>query len=290
MNAHPTDPFARLDTAVVEDDPFPHFIVPDLIDPEICRRLIAELPPLDVISNGEPLGNNQQFWLSARETSALPELSPTWRMILEEGVSDRFMGRLTRKFAPAIAREYPQIEADYGLPAERLPTVVRQKGELRPGVLNVDAQIMINSPAVVPGTVARGPHIDRPKKLFVGLLYLRAEGDDSTGGDLELCEALDAVPRFAQGGLLPRERVRLRKTVPYRTNLFAAFVNTPRSLHGISPRSATPFPRVLMNFLGEFDRPLFGLSFLPGEGPQPRPQSWWQRLRGAFGGKRQKAA
>ena len=42
----------------------------------------------------------------------------------------------------------------------------------------MDAQIVVNSPALSDGTRVRGPHLDRPDKLISALLYLRSEDDD----------------------------------------------------------------------------------------------------------------
>jgi hypothetical protein len=39
--------------------------------------------------------------------------------------------------------------------------------------------------------------------------------------------------------------------VPYRPNTLAFFVNAPKAIHGVTPRSVTPVPRRYVNFLGE---------------------------------------
>ena len=42
----------------------------------------------------------------------------------------------------------------------------------------MDAQMVINTPALSGGTSVRGPHLDQPDKLISGLLYLRSAGED----------------------------------------------------------------------------------------------------------------
>ena len=40
-------------------------------------------------------------------------------------------------------------------------------------------------------------------------------------------------------------------TIPYRRNRLVVLVNTPASLHGVSPRGVTSVPRRYINILGE---------------------------------------
>ena len=77
-------------------------------------------------------------------------------------------------------------------------------------------------------------HLDRAVSLFAGLLYFRLDGDDSTGGDLQLYDGAHPV-----------------KTIPYRANTLVFFVNSPRAFHGVTPRSVTPWPRLHVNFVAE---------------------------------------
>ena len=41
------------------------------------------------------------------------------------------------------------------------------------------------------------------------------------------------------------------KTIPYRANTLVMWLNTPRSLHGVSPRPPTDVPRRYINILAE---------------------------------------
>jgi hypothetical protein len=44
-------------------------------------------------------------------------------------------------------------------------------------------------------------------------------------------------------------------SVPYTRNTFVMFINTNHSIHGVAPRSASPLPRRLVNFIGEQIKP-----------------------------------
>lgn len=284
------DLFAKLDTAQIASEPFPHAIVPDLVDPDLHRRLLRELPRPEILARGADLGNNRRFSLSALDAFDCAEVSPLWREALHEGLGPNFMGRALRKLLPSIEQCHPDFAERFGARPEELPIRIRRKGKPQPGALSVDAQIVVNTPATTPGTVARGPRLDRPNKLFVGMLHLRHEDDPSTGGELELYEPLSADPQFERGRLLPRSDVRLCKSIPYRSNLFTMFLNTPESLHGIAPRSITPYPRVVVNFVCEVWAPLFDVTFREGEedsetgieGLPPPKENWLSGWRGRW--------
>lgn len=284
------DLFAKLDTATLASEPFPHAIVSDLVDPDLCRRLLRELPRLETLARGADLGNNRRFETPALDAFDCAELSPLWRETLHEGLGPNFMGRALRKLLPSIDRRLPDFAERFGARPEALPIRIRRKGKPQPGALSVDARIVVNTPATTPGTIARGPHLDKPHKLFGGSLFLRHEDDPSTGGELEFYESLAAEPQFERGRLLPRNEVRLQKTVPYRANQFAMFLNTPRSLHGAAPRSVTPYPRVVVDFVCEVWAPLFDVPFREGEedseagfdGSPPPEENWLSGWRGRW--------
>ena len=51
----------------------------------------------------------------------------------------------------------------------------------------LDAQVCVNTPVLRAASSVRGPHVDKPNKLFAGLYYLRPPGDTTTvGGELQL--------------------------------------------------------------------------------------------------------
>ena len=46
---------------------------------------------------------------------------------------------------------------------------------------------------------------------------------------------------------------------PYRHNLLILPLGVPHSLHGVSPRGATPKPRYHLHIVGEMTAPLFAV-------------------------------
>lgn len=115
--------------------------------------------------------------------------------------------------------------------------------------------------------IVRGPHVDRPSELFAALFYFRQSDDSSTGGDLDICEAIHPIYPGSQSvriSELPAEvdasLVRTVQTVKYRANTMVLFLNSPRALHAVSPRSPTPLTRRHINFCADVPFDLFDLE------------------------------
>jgi hypothetical protein len=61
------------------------------------------------------------------------------------------------------------------------------------------------------------------------------------------------------------ERVDVTNTATYEANTLVFFLNTERSIHAVTPRSATPIPRKHINFTADLftlpDEGLFNLKY-----------------------------
>jgi hypothetical protein len=250
------DVFKKLDDAKAELNPFPHVVIEDILPEEVCDGLIREMPPLDVLTHGEPPGDNKRFNFSYADAMATRGVSPLWRDVLGQAMSQSFLKRVLRIFGPSIREFYPEFERRFA-PIDRLVAVSRQKKWRRPNNIMLDALIAVNTPAHTGGTSVRPAHLDRTDKIFVGLLYLRLPEDDSKGADLEFLRPKDEPLVYGRQRMLPIEKTTYVRTVPYRRNTLVLFLNTPRSLHGVTPRQATPHTRYFINLVGETVEPLF---------------------------------
>lgn len=275
------DPFARLEGAEVSVDPFPHVVLEEALQPDLAAALVREMPSLDVLTRGAPPESNKRFTLSSADLLGDLRVSETWRSTIRAGLSQSLLDRVARLFADHVERELPGFAKRFG-PLRSLRARQRVAGEPRgAGVVSLDAQIAVNTPALTSGTTVRTPHLDRTDKFFVGLLYLRPENDASRGADLELYRFADAVPAFGPKRSLSRDAVVVARTIPYRTNTLVLLLNGPRAVHGVSPREATDHPRYFLNLVGEMSGPIFevdGQEAPPGA--SGRERRWWQRLLG----------
>jgi hypothetical protein len=274
-----SDFFKNLDEVQVISDPFPHVVMHEVLPANVCDELIRQMPPIDVLTGGEALGSNERFNLSCSHAQTAPGVSALWRDVLLQGSSQQFLDRILNLFGPSIDTVYPDFADRFGR-IESLKAVPRDGQERRPGTVRMDTQIALNSPALTAGTSVRTAHLDRTDKLFIGLLYLRLPEDDSTGADLEFLAPTDVDPVFEPKRLLPEGRFKRLWTIPYRTNTLVLFLNTPWSLHGVTPRQATRHPRYFINFLGEMTEPLFKVRIRQESAAERRTVfgKLWQRL------------
>lgn len=147
-------------------------------------------------------------------------------------------------FGEAIRRTYPDIEKRVGRSLEDWRIGVR--GADKDIDAGLEFQFGLNTPLTVSGSV-KGPHVDSPDELIGGLLYMRDSADDSSGGELDIYASRKA--RFTKyREVRPESRIDLVRTVPYRSDTGVMFVNSPESIHGVSPRTPCPIPRFFISF------------------------------------------
>lgn len=228
----------------------------DAIDIELFKQLLRELPAFETMLKGKPYGSNERVNYSATNVAYNPEVAQVWRDMFQEHLSQKFLDDIIRLFGPYIPKYYPDFETRFA-PISKLKAGIRKADEDSDADVLLDVQLALNTPVFLPGTTVRGPHVDCPKKLFVGLFYFRLDDDDSEGGDLELYKPKTSPPKLDHTRTGKFEDMELVRRVPYRQNTAVLFLNTPEALHGVSVRSRTPFYRVFLNLLGEMRSPLF---------------------------------
>jgi hypothetical protein len=276
-----TSILGNLDASQIVLEPYPHVVVRDALDHAYYAELDAAYPELNTIAGDGPLPNNKLYNRSAHDIvddMVIPEI---WRDFFAYHTSRAFLKEVLAFWAGAIALEYPDLEARAGRSLAELTSGIRRAGR-QATPENLDADVMldcqfgINSPVTVPTSV-RVPHVDNPFKLFAGLLYFRSPDDRSDGGDLTLFRIKDEGYCHDRKLNVPEHFIERFAEVPYRANTFIMWLNTQRSLHGVTPRSMTDMPRRYVNFLGESYRLQSGGFF-------PIKQSRWSR--GLEAGKR----
>lgn len=256
---HYSDLFAAIDHAPLVEDPYPHLVVENALPKEIADAFLAEMPALEVLCAGQPLGSNVRFPLPSAQAFADPRISKTWKAALRNCVdaSQSFLEKTLNRLGHHLLATFPDFESRFG-PMEKLRAVPRYR-PLAHNEVGMDAQIVVNSPPLVGGTSVRGPHLDVPNKLISALLYLRPEDDDSVGGELELYEPVAGEVLFDDGNTAVRDHVRRARSYPYRHNLMILPVVTPRGVHAVSPRARTKWPRYHLHIVGEMSDMLFDI-------------------------------
>jgi hypothetical protein len=246
---------SRISADDVVAEPFPHVIARDVLDASLCDTLVAEFPPDDLVADGQPARSNRRFSYSASKAIEDIRLSRAWRDFIRTHVSQGFLDDLMRVFGDHVGRLYPELRRDRPLRAG-----VRYADSFDRADVLLDAQACINTPVTGPSSSVRPVHVDEPWKLFAGLFYLRHPGDDSRGGDLELYRLRGRTFAFHAGPYIAERYVERVATVKYERNVLVVFVNSLRSLHGVSVRHPTPWTRRFFNLVAEVGRPLFDLD------------------------------
>jgi hypothetical protein len=255
LSAMTTSILARVTQSDIVHDPFPYLHMPDALEEAYYRELAAAFPSITRIADNKPILDNQAYLLSARDVVDDPDLPQVWRDFFAYHSSPAFFREMLAFWEPSIQREYPNLTERFGKPLTELATAVRARSKEKSSSnlsadMMLDCQFGVNSPVSSPGSV-RGPHIDKPCKLYAALLYFRHPDDNFAGGDLDLYRPRKA--RYLTNARLDLDERHVERfaTVAYRPNTLVMWLNTPRSLHGVSPRPVTDLPRRYVNFLAE---------------------------------------
>jgi hypothetical protein len=250
---------SRLEPAQVVQEPFPYVHAPEALDPAYYDELAEAFPSMERIAGSAQLANNRAYRLPASMALGDPRMPAIWRRFLDYHCSTEYLRELVRFWSGAIAREYPWLESAIGKPLTELTAAMRRyvpggaaqymRENLYVDVM-MDCQLVINSPVHEPSSV-RGPHLDMPYTLIAALLYFRARGDRSSGGDLEFYRLRRPTGRFDARYRIAPEAVEPFYKVDYRPDTLVMWLNTPNAIHGVTPRSVTEAPRRYVNFVAD---------------------------------------
>lgn len=243
-------------------DPFPHILVRNPLDDEIASQLIAEFPSVETISPGANLSSNRRFSYSSAKTLSDPNVAPIWKEFVKAQTSGLFLQHFINIFSDEILRYYPTFQDQFGR-FEDLRSGVKHRDDFSNADVLLDSQVCLNTPVINKPSLVRGshrgPHVDSPDKLFVGLFYLRSDEDDSTGGDLDIYGFKKKPYGFVNQAIPDRYLQRLQ-TIKYERNVLILFLNTVNAIHGVSMRSPTNAFRYFVHMSGTVKQPLFNLE------------------------------
>jgi hypothetical protein len=215
-------------------DPFPHWIVENVLDQKILDSVENSYPTSKYIHKtlydlGQiktPYDQNTayslEFDMINDSNSALKNLSKDWcdqKNYLLEHIADL------------------------------LPLNIRNNLDTIKNISFSRGDFRASSPVTIPGTTQLGPHLDSAYEILAGLIYLKMKDDKSEGGNLEIYELVPEAPinYMSVKRRVPTKYLQKIYEVPYKNNIGIFFISHPRAIHGISSRSVTPFDRRLVN-------------------------------------------
>lgn len=246
---------------------------------EYYAELDASFPSLETYMGDAAVENNKVYRWPAVESLRDDRIPQIWRDFIEYHTSEDFYREVLEVLGPAIARTHPHAEWNFGKPFSDFSMVRRERGKHQQDAnhaqdIVLDAQYSWNSPVVERSTV-RGPHLDSPFKLFAGLLYFRDSTDDSSGGAFDVYRYLRGRHPRPKPARIDPSTVEPIFSVPYAPNTLVLFVNSPYQIHGVTPRSPTPFTRKYINFVGECYEGRAPDFFIA---PELRSPYWWRQF------------
>ncbi|HKO58250.1 MAG TPA: hypothetical protein VJ276_20470 [Thermoanaerobaculia bacterium] len=243
----------RIEREDIAHEPFPHVVVDDAAAD--YDRLA--FPDADLIVDDHPLENNSTYRLPTARILSDPRVAQPWKDFARAHTSPEFFAEAMALFGDAIRALHPDLESRLGCRLEDARTSVRGVEPFADVAL--DCQACWGSPVTMPSS-SNSCHVDRQVALFAGLLYCRLPGDDAEGGDLELYRFCGAERRYEHGRFVDASLVEPVKRIPYAANRLVFFIHSPHSLHGVTVRSVTNWPRLHINFLAEVRFPIFELA------------------------------
>jgi hypothetical protein len=246
---------ARLKAKDVVFEPQPYVVSTEALDPGYFQALADAYPAFETVAGPGPWENNRAYLLQARDVIGNPKIPQIWQDFFAYHTSETFFREMLSFWRAGLEREYPDLERRFGKRLEAVTVGLRHRGkhktpENHEADAMMDVQFGVNSPVTAPKSV-RGPHVDDVWKLFAALLYFRLPEDDATGADLVLYRARNGSYVMDGRRDIPERYVDVYRVVPYRPNTLVMYLNTARSIHGVTPRSVTSVPRRYVNFQSE---------------------------------------
>ena len=240
-------------------EPYAHLVNDAALDQKFYDKLAATFPdPERFVKGLKTVGNNQAVRIPARDIIGNPEFSAEWQEFFRYHTSQDFWNDIVRVFGDAIRSTHPQLEALAGKPL--VDWRVKIRGTDAKGDVELDALFVVNTPVKKMSSV-RPAHVDAEDEIFAGLLYMKPDDDRTGGGNLSMYK-FKSAPAFG-GHYAPLSAVTEERTVNYAANRYVAFVNSPHSIHGVTPRPPTEAYRRYINMVALTPFKAFKLPAMP---------------------------
>jgi hypothetical protein len=246
--------YDRAAHATIELEPFPHLVVENVLPEADYRALEESFPSVEYVARGEEVVNNRTYLANSDRVLSDPDTPPAWQSFFAAHTQRALFESAMSLWQEEIERRHPDLEANFGKKLGEFEVARRSgKGDSpanRRADIMLDCQFGVNSPVTVESST-RGAHVDSGAKLFSSLLYFRAKDDESTGGEYELLRLRRGPYPRSKMKNIPSKYIESVKRIPYRRNTLLAWLNTPESIHGVTPRSVTSIPRRYVAISGE---------------------------------------
>lgn len=234
----------KLNPQDIRLDPFPYFYVENALPTDLYQQLSDQYPELHMLQDGKQHFQARRY----RQHEFAPGIvSPLWQEFARYHNSLEFKNRMVSLFNQGIQQHYAQYLQEF----QSADVIERHGG--RHNVMQMEIQFVLNG---LQETTVRTAHLDNGRELWAGLFYMRHSDDSSTGGDLQVFRCVKS-PKFHGIREVDINDVEPVATLPYRANCLALFLNTPVSIHGVTPRLGANRVRRYINLTAHADKKLF---------------------------------
>ena len=240
----------RADPAAIRTRPFPHLVIEDALPADLYRALASTRLDCTRIIGPPPHASNRRFAWSTRMMLWDERATALWKRFVAVHTGADFVFRVLSLFADHLPDGFPRLSAD-------TPVGVLERDGHDAFPILADARLELNTPVTGPASSVRGAHVDTPNRLYSCLFYMRADGDDSVGGDLELYRYTGPVPDPVDAFQFRPDQVEAVTTVPYRANTLVIYPNHRFAIHGVTPRQPTEHERAYVFVTAEREQDWF---------------------------------
>jgi len=221
-------------------EPYPHFVIEDALPQKVYEQLEKEWPTEQLLST-EPFDSGICYRLKADEMLKPGKVSNLWKEFTEYHTSMTFFNEVKTVFSEYIKHDNPELGP---------------RGWVdKSAHIWTDCQTVMHKPVA---TTTRSPHIDNPREIYAGLLYMPYKEDTSTGGEFQIYNSIDPVQDvdMKKGRQIFEHNLGdVCTTVPYKANTFVMFVNnSTKAIHGVTPRINASLHRRSVNIIAEYSR------------------------------------
>jgi len=222
----------RIAATAIEEDPFPHLVIADLLPPEAYEAVLRHWPPDELFRINRSMERKDVN--VRRDLADLPEPARgfwtelrAWTTAANRAIALRFAPYARLKYELFLGPRWQELIGE---------------------IAHIIGEAHL---AYYSGKVGLAPHIDHPKLVTNAFLYCseRHEEEPELGTVLYAGRGF-AMPdnKLALTAPLIARLLRRVKVVPYRANLCLAYLNTPRSFHGVDAMDLGDRHRRLLMF------------------------------------------